>query len=392
MSDIRKRNGKTGTTYQVRYRDQSSKTGYSYKTFRTLKESRLFREDSRFRESSSPMNPEIKTVQDSVNLWLKICDKEGLNGREPITNYTLKNYQYRADYIKLYPWNKSLRKITAPDVVEFRSWLLQRGMSRDLARKILATLQSVIKEMTLRGHISNNVAAGISIRNESRYAKPVAIPSRNDIQELLRAADRLSNSKNLQISKTWEKYRPILYLAVDSGMRPQEYLAVSGLSLKKNGIQVERAIDGSGHKISVTKTPAGRRFIELSDETLAILRHYLKNHTLENKHDLIFPTQTGKWQCRKNWQRRGFNIACEEAGLMERCQESEEWQPKYRPYDLRHFYASMLFDKKVNLKKIQTLMGHTNIETTLNVYGHLLEDDSVDKSRQSGILSDIGVN
>jgi len=33
--------------------------------------------------------------------------------------------------------------------------------------------------------------------------------------------------------------------------------------------------------------------------------------------------------------------------------------PKYKPYDLRHFYASMLIDQRVNLKRIQTLKGES---------------------------------
>ena len=32
-------------------------------------------------------------------------------------------------------------------------------------------------------------------------------------------------------------------------------------------------------------------------------------------------------------------------------------------------------------------MGHTNIETTLNVYGHLLEDSDRDKIGSVGLLS-----
>jgi hypothetical protein len=32
-------------------------------------------------------------------------------------------------------------------------------------------------------------------------------------------------------------------------------------------------------------------------------------------------------------------------------------------------------------------MGHTNIETTLNVYGHLLTDESERAERQTGMLS-----
>ena len=57
-------------------------------------------------------------------------------------------------------------------------------------------------------------------------------------------------------------------------MRPQEYLALAKLAIEDNGVQVERAIDGAGMSISVTKTSAGRRFIELSTETLAMLKFH----------------------------------------------------------------------------------------------------------------------
>ena len=46
----------------------------------------------------------------------------------------------------------------------------------------------------------------------------------------------------------------------------------------------------------------------------------------------------------------------------------------------------MLIEKKTNLKKIQTLMGHTNIETTLNVYGHLLEEQERKEDAPAGLL------
>lgn len=44
MTDIRKRIGKKGATYQVRYSSKSTKTGYAYKTFDTIKEARAFLE------------------------------------------------------------------------------------------------------------------------------------------------------------------------------------------------------------------------------------------------------------------------------------------------------------------------------------------------------------
>jgi integrase len=210
---------------------------------------------------------------------------------------------------------------------------------------------------------------------------------------LLRAADDLANSTNRQIARTWERYRPILYLAADSGMRPQEYLALAKSAIQGHGVRVDRAIEGGSKKISVTKTPAGRRFIELSSHTLDMVRHYAEKKAIPNEHDLVFPSANGSWQCPRNWRKRGFNVACEKAGLIEVVEVDGEAveRPRYRPYDLRHFYASMLIEKKTNLKKLQSLMGHTNITTTLNVYGHLIEGIYDEEKIDIGILGQMGV-
>lgn len=390
MADIRKRVGKKGTTYQVRYPNKTTKSGYAYKVFDTLKEARLFVESGAMRQSGTAHPSEVMTVKQAADRWLKVCEKEGLNGREPVTTYTYQNYEYRAEFIRQYEWDKKLHELTTPDIVAFRSWLLTQDISRDLAAKVLSTFHSVMKEMTIRGVIPHNVAVGISIRSDARYHQPTVIPSKADVMALLQAADALANEKNQTIAKPWQRYRPMLYLAADSGMRPQEYLALARAAIEDHGVRVERAVDGSGKEISVTKTPAGRRFIELSAETLDMVRHYGDNHGIETKHDLVFPAANGQWLCRRNWQRRGFNVACEKAGLMETVEEGGEaiTRPKYRPYDLRHFFASMLIENKVNLKKIQTLMGHTNIETTLNVYGHLLDDEKAER-QEIGLIGNL---
>lgn len=64
-----------------------------------------------------------------------------------------------------------------------------------------------------------------------------------------------------------------------------------------------------------------------------------------------------------------------EAGLMvtELVGNREVTRPKYTPYTLRHYYASKLIEKGNDLKFIQQTMGHSKIEVTMNVYGHLLK-------------------
>jgi integrase len=388
MSDIRRRAGEKGTTYQVRYASKAAKSGYAYKTFSTRKEALAFREDAGARSANAAPNADIRTVEHAVQKWLNICEKEGRNGREPVTRYTLDNYEYRAEIIKKYAWGKELRELVKPDVIEFRSWLLET-YSRDVAHKVLSSFHSMIMEMVSRAILLHDIAAGICVGSTSRYDASIAIPSEKEIQALLSTADRLANSRNALIQRTWQKYRPMLYLAVDSGMRPQEYLVLPHSALKDTGVEIVRALEGGGTEITVTKTRAGRRFIDLSPDTLDMVRHYAQHHSVQNEHDLVFPTSNGQWQSVRNWRRRGFTRACEEAGLMVKEKEGGKIveRPKYKPYDLRHFYASMLIDQRVNLKRIQTLMGHRNIQTTLNVYGHLIERAEIATQVRTSVLT-----
>lgn len=390
MADIRKRTGSKGSTYQVRYADPGSKTGYSYKNFGTRKEAMAFRESARPVAPTAALSAGIITVADGMRKWLDVCEKEGRDGRDPVTPYTLKNYQWRSDLILSYGWTKGLHSLTAPDVVEFRSWLL-RNHSRDVAAKLLSSFHSMILELIKRGVLTSDVVTGVSIRSGSRYDEPVVIPTEREIAELLNAADYLANAKNKQIQKSWERYRPMLYLAVDTGMRPQEYIVVPTYNIEDAGVKVDRALERGNKKISVTKTPAGRRFIEASPDTLDMVRHYVEHHAVENDHDLVFPTSSGHWQSTDNWRKRGFYMACEKAGLMESVEidGATVERPKYSPYDLRHFFASMMIEKRTNLKRLQRLMGHEKIETTLNVYGHLIERVESAAERHTGMLASL---
>ncbi|MEW8524833.1 MAG: site-specific integrase [Candidatus Thiodiazotropha endolucinida] len=390
MADIRKRVGKKGTTYQVRYPSNTVKSGYAFKTFDTLKAAREFRESYRAQQRQSPLQNEIKTVSEGIKTWLEICKKEGRDGRDPVTPYTLKTYEYRASLMTAYPWEKPLPELQTPDIVAFRSWLL-RNYSRDQARKALSSFHSMMKEMANRGYITSNVASGVSIRADSRYDEPVVVPTTGEVRALLEAADRLANSKNRQIERTWERYRPMLYLAADTGMRPQEYVVVAGENLEDQAVTVDRALERGGHRISVTKTPAGRRTVDLSPDTFDMVTHYRDNVAVTNKHDLVFPTASGHWQSTDNWRKRGFYAACLEAGLVEKIEVDGKIteKPKFKPYDLRHFYASMLIEQRVNLKRIQKLMGHEDVKTTLNVYGHLIEKAETAGEERIGMLQRI---
>lgn len=389
MSDIRKRVGRKGTTYQVRYPSKNTKSGYAYATFETLKEARGFVESGRARRGNGSHHSEIRTVEQAIDLWLEVCEHEGRRGKDPVTKAVLENYQRMARFMKGYAWEKGLHELEAPDIVSFRSWLL-KTYTRDQARSTLSSFHSVLLEMQTRGILIADPASGITIQ-KSRYKEPVAIPSIQEMETILATADRLANLKNRTIAKAWERYRPMIYLAADSGMRPQEYIALPMVGLLGNGVRVIQAVDRS-NKIGPPKTQAGRRFIPVGPDTLDMVRRYADKH---GDGELVFPSREGGGhQPYRYFLRRGWHKLMEEAGLLEECLEDRgEFRPKYTPYSLRHFFASMLIHQNKNLKFIQTVMGHKNIKMTFDVYGHIIkEKETLELEDYSGVLSSIRSN
>src|SRR5437588_9374336 len=102
MADIRKRDGQKGTTYQVRYPSETTKSGYAYATFSTLKEARAFREDSSARNAARPRSAEIRSVEQGVRRWLDVCEHEGRDGRDPVSPATLTVYKGCASIMRAY--------------------------------------------------------------------------------------------------------------------------------------------------------------------------------------------------------------------------------------------------------------------------------------------------
>lgn len=371
MADIRKRQGTKGPTYQVRYPSKATKSGYAYETFDTLAEARDFREDSGSRRRRSARATKIKTVDAAITKWLEVCEFEGRDGKDAVSPATLDGYKHRASIMRAYRWEKELQELESPDIVAFRSWLL-KNYSRDLAKKVLSSFHSALLEMQTQGILPNDPASKISVQ-ESRYKEPVQIPSVSEAQAMLKAADELANHRNQSIAKHWQRYRPMIYLAADTGMRPQEYLALPIGDVLERGVRVSQALDRS-NRIGPPKSAAGRRYIPVGSDTLKIVRHYLLRSGRSDDDDFVFAGSHGRHQPYNNFLRRGWHTLMEQAGLMEETEVDGQSviSPMYAPYSLRHFYASMLISQNKDLKTIQERMGHEDAAMTLNVYGHLI--------------------
>ena len=123
-------------------------------------------------------------------------------------------------------------------------------------------------------------------------------------------------------------------------------------------IRVERGWDQSRARSSPSRAPAAAAV-----PLLAILRDYLDEHccaTLRGGEALVFgrtatlpfaPMAVGKRA------KRAWKAAKLEPITLHEC---------------RHTFASLLIDSGANPKAIQEFMGHSKIQTTFDVYGHLM--------------------
>lgn len=375
MANIRKRTGAKGTTYQVRYPSKAEKSGFAYEKFATLKEARAFTENLGSHKATIRTN--TKTVPQSIGLWLDICEKVGRDGREQVEPQTLVEYQRRAGVMMEYAWSKGLQELEPPDIVHFRDWLL-RHKSRDLARRTLSSFHSVLIEMKRQGYISDDPAAGITIKSGGRYEdqnSEIDIPSDAEVRDIYGAADSLG-SKNEQMRKCWARYRPMIYLAGFSGMRPSEYRGLAWSHVFDDSVTVRQRADKTGI-IGPVKSRAGKRTIYLPALVTEMIFEW-QDECPASDINLVFPTETGRAQLLSNFYRRAWLPLMREAGLIEAEKSKRTGKkielPRYSPYALRHYYASKLIAIGTDAKTIQRTMGHSNIEITFNVYGHLMKD------------------
>src|SRR3984893_7017071 len=179
------------------------------------------------------------------------------------------------------------------------------------------------------------------------------------------AADSLG-SKNEQMRKCWARYRPMIYLAGFSGMRPSEYRGLAWSHVSDDSVMVRQRPDKTGIIVPV-KSRAGKRTIFLPALVTEMIFEW-RDECPASDLNLVFPTETGRAQLLSNFYSRAWFPLMREDGPLNSDTSKRTGKkielPRYSPYALRHYYASKLIAIGTDAKTIQRTMGHSNIEIT----------------------------
>ncbi|MFF9894906.1 tyrosine-type recombinase/integrase [Streptomyces longispororuber] len=156
---------------------------------------------------------------------------------------------------------------------------------------------------------------------------------------------------------------------VGTGMRWGEATAlqVRDINWTTGKVNVQRAWkrqDDNSFKIGPPKTKKARRLVMLTPELLDMLRRHVAGRRPE---DWIFRGGQGK-----AWRHSNFYHRKWERALGEAIKKGLGKRP--RIHDLRHTHVAWLIAQNISPAAIQARLGHESITTTMDRYGHLLNN------------------
>ena len=195
------KSGERKEAWIVDYVDQAGDR--HIETFSRKKEADAFRDFVGVNVRAGTHTPVSKsiTVAEAAEDWITAVE---LEGREAST---LAQYRQHAKHITDRIGDLRLANLTAPGVNTFRDNLLAT-MSRAMARKVLASLKSMLRDAQRR-NVAQNVALGVkridADKRDDKLKVGIDIPTTDDIKILVAA-----------LPTYW---RPVLLTAIFTGLR-----------------------------------------------------------------------------------------------------------------------------------------------------------------------------
>jgi integrase len=247
--------------------------------------------------------------------------------------------------------------------------MLNAGLKPQTVLNLHRTLHSALKQ-AVRWHLL--------IRNPTELVDPPRVRRREVVPLDAEQARRLLKAAE------GDRFEALYVIALTTGMRLGELLALkwADVDLKAGTLQVRRSVRRLPKRGFVEERPkseTSRRGLTLPPAALVALERHRERQVFERKAastawndlGLVFCNTVGGYVEVGNLKRRSYWPILDRAGLPRST----------RLHDLRHTVASLMLDLDENLKVVQEQLGHADISTTANIYGHL----SARKKREAAL-------
>ena len=260
--------------------------------------------------------------------------------KNTISSYLFDLEQYQVFLNKYHSINDP-KDIAKKHVENFLKTLKKKNSTKTQSRK-LAAIKSFHHFLLLENEIEVDVSKEIEApKLEKTLPKVLSV---DDVLNLLNAidSDKLLGKRNLAL----------IELIYGSGLRVSELLNIELEDIHLNEGYI--LIKGKGSKERITP---------ISDSAMIAIRDYMiksRVDLLKNKKtSYLFLNQNGS-----KLSRQGFYK------LLIKLSEKANINTEISPHTLRHSFATHLLENGMDLRTLQTLLGHEDISTT-QIYTHI---------------------
>ena len=262
--------------------------------------------------------------------------------------------------------NRSIDSIKPSDAKEWAVRMKENGYSyqtiNNYKRSLKASFYIAIEDDYVR-------------KNPFNYALNTVIEDDRKPREPLTEEQEEKLLSFVEHDKTYQKHYDAILLLLKTGLRISEFcgLTVKDLDFENRIINVDHQLLKNkevGYYIETPKTKTGIRQVPMSDEACMIFQRVLKNRRklepiiIDGYSDFVFLNQQG-------YPMTGANYTTTFGNLIKKYNKHHEgYLPNVTPHILRHTFCTRLANKNMNPKSLQYIMGHSNINITLNLYAH----------------------
>ena len=276
-----------------------------------------------------------KTFRDIVQLW-----------EDSIQSSTASRKQHKEHFeIRFNDFlDVDISKITKIQLVEWRNWLSNTEYSTKTKNKTMTFVKAVFK---FASEVYNIPNPSIILKSFKRTDDEIM----SSEMEVWTVAE-YNQFRNSIDNKLYQVYFDTLFW---TGARRGEIIALQCGDLHEGYISIHASQRDSTSGLKPTKTKISRKVrvdTQLYNELLE-LKEYYKTGYLFGGESSLSPTTIARW----------FDKGIKNSGVK-----------PIRLHDLRHSHATWLINNGVNIVAVSKRLGHTDIETTLRTYTHLLQD------------------
>lgn len=286
------------------------------------------------------------TVEQFLTRWFE--DHKAFGGRDggPLRANTVRNYTTQLR-LHIIPAIGSVRldKLTPQHLSAIYRQILEKGLSRRRAEMAHRLLHVALDAAVRQGLIPRNPADMVTDRPRSaRDAKPPII-TREQAQDILNAA------------KGSRAYIPLV-IAFATGMRRGEVLGLrwQDLDLDRGLVHVRGQWQRDGYQ--ALKTSSNERTVPLPPSVVEILRHHRASQKVVSLSGWVCTGRFADQPFSAQWLDHYFAKIRDQLGLDKRL----------TVHSIRRSYATWLAESGVDPKTIASLLGHSTIRTTLEIY------------------------